>query len=511
MMNCRHYLTQLIVTVFLLPTLSPEAGATSPSSTEPPSLAPLKTVSCDALPEHTTGVKQRLNQYKNLVSRRKCIVLNADPAKDLSEQIKRIPENTVILLSSDVPAVTTPSLPDTPKTGKTPVNYYIHSEILLKDGQDILGAADDGLEIVIMLKSGFTDNHMIRVGTAERFRFSETRDSHVAHVTFQPTQHSTHNPIDSVVLAQCYNRRLNLENNVFHLALYGAAVDVECREPLDAADNDMRPGPGLRFVNNTLIGKHFKNIIQSFIPEDGLFINLPAIRNQSKRIAVIGNTFRGNMAEAGELVLGPGTQMDIFRNSINISNDGNTRRESITARKGGFALIGHTDTDSESPRFNMAGNQIQVTGIAITIFAQVELALACNHLQATHPWRQVLAPFSLRAVDPLALVDECQKLMSPTVTPTHTPLRICQIENTWTAINDSTDTALSGLVNIEGHLLFGSKICRVADTFSDSSTRKTYITGPSPVNSRRSTSSAEATVVPTALGVVSILAILFNL
>ncbi|WP_252179670.1 hypothetical protein [Endozoicomonas sp. 4G] len=520
MTQLQHYLTQWIVPVFLIPTLSLKVEAAGQPSTEPSSLAsPLTTVSCDSLSGHTTGVKQRLSQYKNLVSGRQCIVLRANPVEDLSALIQRIPENTVILLSSNkVPSA--PPYPSTaPVTAKTPVEYFIGSNIVLKDGHDILGAADDDFDIVITFKSGFTDNYMITVGTTDNFRFLETRDSHVGHVTFQPTQRSTQEPIDSVIFAQCSNRRLILANNVFHLPLYGSSVTFECVKSLNAAVNNKRPGPGLQFINNTLIGEHSKNILETFIPEDGLFINLPAIRNQSKRITVTGNTFLGNMAEAGEFVLGPGTQMDIFRNTINIANAGNTRRESNAARKGGFGLIGHTDNDSERPRYHLAGNQIQVTEIAITIYAQLELAFICNRLQAVHPWRQVRPGFSLKAVDPLALVDECGKSVSSTITmPTSAPQKICQIENTWVAINDSTDTPLSGLVNLEGHFLFNSEICRVADSFPDPVTRKTYIAGKTAgkiagkasINSGHSTSSADTTLVMAALGVITLLNLLLN-
>lgn len=80
----------------------------------------------------------------------------------------------MILLSSNI----------VPVRGRTAVEYFTY-KIVLKDGQDIIGAADDGFEIVVMSR-GHGSEHMVEVGTSENFRFGETRDSHIKHLTFRP-------------------------------------------------------------------------------------------------------------------------------------------------------------------------------------------------------------------------------------------------------------------------------------------------------------------------------------
>ncbi|WP_252179370.1 hypothetical protein [Endozoicomonas sp. 4G] len=458
--------------------ISTTSTITSTSAT-PTTTTELPIVPCESIIGHASGIQKRLNQYEKLVRQRQCVVLSPDPAGDFSELIKRIPDNTVILLSSSAATPTTA----VPSAGKTAIHYLIGSEIVLKNGQDIIGAADDGFEIVISPLPDYFDQHMLRVGSTRNFYFDETRDSHIRQVTFRPTESRGRYPIQTIVFAECYNRRLIIEDSVFHLSNW-AGVDLDCRLPLDASANDLRPGPGLRFANNTVTGNIIKTLLLDYIPDKGVVINLPAIRNQSKQIALIGNRFQGNMTGAGEFTLGHGTRMDVFRNNVDIDNTGKTRKalfSGVDQQRGGFTLTGHKDINAELPLFNLAGNQIRVTDTAISIREQLELALACNHLQAFNPWRQAQQEYRLIAADPLPLANECQRSMGSThVIRDHTPLTISQILNTWTAIHHSTATALSGLVNFEGQFFFElsdlttEPPVSIADTISSS---RAVITG----------------------------------
>ncbi|WP_252180255.1 hypothetical protein [Endozoicomonas sp. 4G] len=473
MITLKHALTRLIAPVFLLPALSLQAQTTDQSTTtkNPYSPTPTPTTSCDALSGQTTGVQQRLDQYKHLVRGRQCIILNADPAENVDQLINQAPENAVILLSSNTaaPAVRTPSV--SAFSGKTPVEYFVGSEIHLKNGQDILGAADDGLEIVLRDRPEFAGKHLIRVGSTDNFQFVETKASHIKHLTFQPTRVNSHPSIDTIVFAGCYNRRLVIEDNVFHLPAR-ATLTLDCKKPLDASVS--RPGPGLLFAKNTLIGTSFKQSGRAFIPEQGIAINLPAIRNQEGALAVTGNIFRGKMAEAGAYKLGSGTGININKNTVDIANYGNTGRAAF--RKGGFALLGHTDTHVKPPVFNLAGNQIRVSATAITVGGRVGLALACNHLQAANTWWQIQQEFSLKAI-PVSfaeVAERCENNAGSKDAGSNIAMQVqetrIQITNTWTATHYSTNTACAGLVNLEGQFFFGSEVCQTVNPPSNSST-----------------------------------------
>ncbi|WP_252179335.1 hypothetical protein [Endozoicomonas sp. 4G] len=463
MTKLQNHLTRLFAPLLLLQALSLHAQTTQPG-TPPPA-----TVPCDTLSGNTTGVQQRLNQYNGLIYGRDCVVLSADPAEDIAQLINGMAENTVILLSSNtVPSVTTPPLVADSVTGKTPVNYLIGNEIVLKNGQLIIGAADDGFEIVISVQQSYPKEQMVRVGTPDHFQFGETKDCHISHVTFLPFEPKGLIPVTAIVLAECYNRRLVIENNIFRIP-YWTAVDLNCKKPLDASNNETRTGPGLLFTNNTVIGKAIPMLVGGELtPSLGIHISLPAIKNQFRRLAIIGNTFLGKMAEAGEFILGPGTRLDVFRNIIKASNAGVTYLVLVMGGyplQGGLAFLGHNDTDVEPPLFNLAGNQIQVTADAIIVNASLQLALACNHLQAVSPWKQLPQLFGLKAVNPLPLGAECEEpTNSSIVMPATTPYSINQIVNTWAAINNSTATACSGLANLVGQFFFESENCSIIPT-----------------------------------------------
>ncbi|WP_257276370.1 hypothetical protein [Endozoicomonas sp. SESOKO4] len=512
MINLKHYLTRLIIPLFLSQALSLQARttaqspiaiaiATSHSTTAPP------TVSCNSLAGHTRGVQQRLLQYSHLVPGRQCFVLSANPTEDLDQLINRLPENTVILLSSKTdPAVTTPSPAISPAPDKTPVEYFIGSEIRLKDGQVIIGAADDGFDIVIRDRPGFTDKHLIKVGTTDNFQFGETRDSHIRHITFRPTRENKYLSIDSIVFSECYNRKLILEENVFHLPVK-AALDFDCKQSLDASSDATRPGPGLLFANNTLIGTSFKSLTKTLVPEKGISINLPAIRHQEKRLVVADNTFRGKMAEAGVFRLGPESRMEIFKNTVDITNYGRIGRPAV--RKGGFDLIGHTDINAKPPLFNLAGNQIRVTATAVTVNGQLELVLVCNHLQGFNSWWQPQPQFLLKSIPATfeEIMEKCQNVPgSNVIVPT--PSTSSQLANTWTGTKYSSDTACTGLVNFEGLFFFEKDHCQTVTPQSTSSThpytKKSFDINTAPYSSSRAKELIAATVVLSALALLCI-------
>ncbi|WP_422139628.1 hypothetical protein [Endozoicomonas sp. ALC020] len=526
MSSLQLYLALFVGPLFLLHALCLQAqSATMPAP-----------VSCDSLTGQTAGVQRRLNQYRELVHGRQCLVLSANQKENLDELIHQAPENTVILLSSKT----------VPVRGRNPVEYLLKDPIVLKDGQSIIGAADDGFEIVIKFR-GHGDFYMVKVGTTKNFRFGEKRDSHIRHLTFRPLGYTAGHPDaahpipDSIVFAECYNRRLIVEDNIFHLPKR-SAINLDCKEPLDATADLDRPGPGLQFANNTVRGYLIKTWYLNYMPEDGIFVNLPAIRNQLQRITVTDNRFRGRMAEAGEFTLGSGTHLDIFRNTVDIINDGvtNTLRDARAQRSprvGGFTLIGHTDANAEPPLFNLAGNRIRVTAPAINVSPPLKLALACNQLQATSPWQQLQQHFSLKADDPLRLGSKCKKPTTPpndmstpssTVAmpsagssvsvPTTIPYTISQILNTWTAINSSA-TACDGLTNFEGRFFFESAVCPTVATTSAFITDRAFRSNTISNNSLTSTSSGSLATTSSAdskrmtwgLGFITILAILLAL
>ncbi|WP_257279500.1 hypothetical protein [Endozoicomonas sp. ISHI1] len=520
MIKRQHYLTRLMAPILLLQALNIRAQAT----TQSPTTNPFPTVSCQSLTKQTPGVEQQLKQYSHLVRNRQCVVLTPNPDDDLDQKIKQIPENTVILFSSGTVQAVTPSPSASPVTEKIQVKYFIRREIVLKDGQDLLGAADDGFEIVIMLHPTYNKKYMVRAGATDNFHFRKTKDSHIRHITFLPTGTGNRRPVDTILFAECFNRRLILENNEFNLPNQ-AAVDLDCKEPLDASAHPMRPGPGLRFINNTAIGTTINTPTSEYIPDEVININLPAIRNQSKRIAVIGNTFRGKMAKAGEFMLGPGTSMDIFRNTVYIASS--TLLGAI-AQQGGFVFIGHKDINAELSRYNLAGNEIWVKGTAITVFTPLKLALACNHLQAVIPWQQFKQEFSLKAIHPWPQAAvECTKLMgssvvmpnlNPTVlTATPTLYTTGQVANIWSAINGSTATACSGLVNLEGLLFFDSEVCSslIAEYAQVDKTDSSFIMNSSTISTSSTTkvptSSAGKAIKITGLGVIITLTLLLLL
>ncbi|WOG27748.1 hypothetical protein [Endozoicomonas sp. 8E] len=520
MISLQFYLALLVAPLFLLHALSLQAQSASPLAhrIEP----------CNSLKEKTPGVERRLNQYRELVRGRKCLVLSANRKENLDKLIRQAPENTVVLLTSN----------SEPVRGRNPVEYFIYNQIVLKDGQSIIGAADDGFEIIIMFR-GYGNHHMVKVGTTKNFRFGEKRDNHIRHLTFRPIGYTAGGPDashpmpNSIIFAECYNRTLFVEDNIFHLPKW-SAINLDCKEPLDATADLNRPGPGLQFANNTVRGYLIKTAYLNYMPEDGVFVNLPAIRNQSQRITVTDNTFLGRMAEAGEFTLGSGTHLDIFRNTVDITNDGltNTLRDARAQRPprvGGFTLIGHTDANAEPPLFNLAGNRIRVTAPAINVSPPLKLALACNHLQATSPWQQLQQDFSLQAADPLPLGGECEKPTTPSINmptpnstvamplasstvfvPTPVSYSISQILNTWTAINSSA-TACDGLTNFEGRFFFESGVCPTVARSSAFTTDTAFRSNTMSDKGLTSTSSTDSNRMTSGLGVITILAILLAL
>ncbi len=463
-----HLLAQLVVPLFLLmaffaqarTTQSPNVNsspATTSSSTAP--YSPLPTVLCDSLTGQTMGVIQRLTQYTELVKGRQCIVLAADPTgetEDLSETIKRAPEGTVILLSSEtVPTASSTSTSSLPSVGKIPVEYFIDKGIVLKNGQDIIGAADDGFEIVIRVDAGFRDLSMVMID--DMHDFDKTRDSHINHVTFQPVGPDNNVGAYSIIYAGCYNRKLIVENNLFHVSVRRAGLYFSCADPLDASVKS-----SLLFANNTMIGTSTLFGVKDIFPK-GLDIDYSG--TQLQKIAVIENIFQGRMARAGEFYLPAGSSMDIFRNIVDINNNMPDKKPLPTrlARfRDGFFLRGNYDTKVNllPPLFNLAGNRIRSKNSAIGIEGHIKLALACNHLQAVNPWRQDPPSwwwrpqqYGLKAVDPQPLAGECEGTKDSAgamVTPTSA--KVCQVFNTWTSINGSMTNPLSGLDSLDGQL-----------------------------------------------------------
>ncbi|WP_448217290.1 hypothetical protein [Endozoicomonas sp. 2B-B] len=424
--------------------------------------------------------------------------------------IKQIPDNTIILLSSNT---TSPTV--APVTGKPTVDYLIASPITLKNGQDIIGAADDGFEIVIKLHPGFADRNMIEVGVEYNggFNFSETIDNHIKHITFRPTGTDPDNPIYTIFYTNCYNRTLAIENNVLYLPTW-AAVEVSCSLALDASANNLHTGPGLRFANNKVIAETIRTSQHSMIPQEAIIIALANITNQSNKLEIIENTFRGKISELAEITIGSGSSIDIFRNtaSIYIDNKDITRSEIRTGRvlrRGGLALRGLSSTVRKAPRYNLAGNYIRVTTQALTIINQIELALACNRFLGMILWKQYSDYFSLIAVNPIRLGTECQTSVSSTagIATTRRPT-VDQIVNTWTPINYSRASVLSGLKNIQGQLYFDNAAnCPTLATPAVIDTTSAGLDDSDVVT----TSTAGLTAATTALGVITTLAVLLNL
>ncbi|WP_448218083.1 hypothetical protein [Endozoicomonas sp. 2B-B] len=522
MISQQRFLTRFIAPVFLLQTLIQQLEASTQSSTTPSSQS-LPTVSCDSLldprthSKHSTVVQQRLRMDSELVNKRQCIILSTNPAENLNELIERIPENTVILLSSEVVMPTTPSPSvsslhtTTPAPVVTPGEYFVNSAIRLKNGQDIIGAAENGFEIMIKDRPGYEDKYVVRIGTTDNFQADETKNSNIKHVNFQPDRENNHPSIDSIVFAECYNRKLILEGNIFHLPIR-AAVVLDCRKSLDASANGEIRGPGLQFSVNLITGEKYNTINNHYfphlIPDHGIFINLPEIRNQSEQLVVKSNSFTGNMAEAGEFRIAPGSSMDIISNEVNISNAGFTRRD--PARKGGFVLTGDIEgseiIEAGLPRFYMIENHISVTWTAITIWGGLELNLICNHLQAVNPWWQPLKPFSLKAVhksledlseQKLAehkVRELCERPLSSSILmSTPTPHTNNPMVNTWTATNGSS--ACRGLFNLEGELFFDTEICQPVAPPYDSGASSNPGTKIAQDKSALNSSSARATAV----------------
>ncbi|WOG30063.1 hypothetical protein [Endozoicomonas sp. 8E] len=424
--------------------------------------------------------------------------------------IKQIPDNTVILLSSKT---TSPTV--APVTGKPTVEYLIANAITLKNGQDIIGAADDGYEIVIKLHPGFSDRNMIEVGVEYNggFNFSEAIDNHIKHITFRPTGTDPDRPIYNIFYTNCYNRTLAIENNVLYLPTL-AAVDMRCATPLDASANNLQTGPGLRFANNVVIGETIRTTQHSMIPLAAIIINFGYITRQSNKLKIIENIVRGKTSQLAEIHLASESSIDIFRNTVTIDTEGVTRDEiasGIPDRRGGFALIGDR-FGGKVPRYKLAGNYIYVTTKDINISFSIELALACNDFLGTALWNQYSEYYAVIAVNSLRLGTECQRSVSSTAGMTTRRPTLNQIMNTWTPINYSRASVLSGLTNIQGQLYF------------DNAANCPTVAAPAVVNTTSAglddsdvvtTSTAGLTATTTALGVITTfittLAVMLNL
>ncbi|WOG30077.1 hypothetical protein [Endozoicomonas sp. 8E] len=425
----------------------------------------------------------------------------------------------------------------------------------MKNGQDIIGAADDGFDIVIEDRSYFKYRHILRVGYPESFKPEETKDSHIRHLAFSPWKRSIHHPIESIVFAECFNRKLIIEDNLF-VSPAKAAFALDCKKFSDASDSTRNPGPNLLFANNKIYGGKYSWIMDNtyyyVTQEQGILINLPSIINQSDRLSVIGNTFEDHIAQAAEFRLGPGSKINVFNNIVNISNAGLTIRSS--ARKGGFVLVGPTHSPSKLPVFFLAGNRIKVTRTAINVRGQIGLTLACNRLQAFNPWWQPLKQSSIRAMPaPLGEVSGvCASLVGPTTVmptsgpdstvvisastpnatlamstltpnstvvmstpavnstvaiPTPTTHGSIRFANTWTPINNSSSTACAGLANFEGQFFFYSEICQPFTLRSGSGSASASVANTTSSSLLTPTKAAGTTAEINGLGVLASLVI----
>ncbi|WP_448215948.1 hypothetical protein [Endozoicomonas sp. 2B-B] len=480
MINFRRCFAFLIPPLFFLETLNLQAQITTQSTTAVPTTsipAPPLTVLCDSLKGQTTGVQERLNDYRDLFSGRQCIVLSTNSSENLGKFINEVPKNTVILLSSETAsgATLSPSV-ITPSSGKIQVVYLIDSKIVLKDGQDIIGAPNEGYEIVISPDESYTDSYMITLGSLKYFSFDETMDSRIRHITFQPTAPNGRNPIGTIITARCINRRLFVEDNVFNLNCQNG-VRIDCRLPLDASVDFRHQGPSLSFDNNMVTGYTIESRRRDCIPNGGLFVKLPAINKRFMAIGVYGNKFQRKMGWVAELHIGPGSSIDISGNEIDIDNTGEIVFKTVSPgykkEQFGFSLVGHSDTNEEPPFYALTRNQIRVKNTALDIKGIVKLALACNHFQAVKLWRQEQHEYSIKSADTLLWAYNCESFVNPGNATTG-PLTFSQhvniALNTWAPIENSRTSALSGLTNFEGQFFFNSSDCLYFPTPIENST-----------------------------------------
>lgn len=474
-------------------TISPTKSTSSTSTTPTPTVIPVETIACDEidLNMQTTGVQNRFEQSSELLTGKQCVILEADSIEDLSTVFARIPANTVVVLSSDSVSASisptfdlmsstemadfsstimtasaspsaTPLLSPSPSPSVLPkqqTEYFIGSELFIKNGQHLLGAPDEGFEIVIRDLPNFTDRHMVKIGRPDSFTFNEQNDSTISNITFLPTRDNKRRSIDSLYFAECSNRTLTIEDTVNYLDTR-ASLFFDCKMTLDASADPARTGPGVYFADNIIIGR--KDDTSQQIPDEGLFISLPSIRNLRDNLKVVNNRFMGDMAEAAEINLGQGSTIELFRNQVNISNVGKARKDAVSPQRGAFLLKGISKGDATRPEFFLAGNSLNVTATAISVVNTLELTLSCNQLKASSPWRQNSSVLPLVAADPYELIYECGDPMSTTaiMMPTPTPGSSSRVINQWQAAPDSTATACEGLMNLQGQLFFDSETCQ---------------------------------------------------
>ena len=264
----------------------------SPTVTAPPG-SPLTQDCNDTLNDESTpeGVKTALRGLDTELTRDNCIIIRQGQFSDNTEIINSLPENTVILLSSDQvseqpvmemtssmalegepePTFTTSSMGQqnfttTPSASTSVTNnvqmatpaqsvtstsapfiqptpslippspgvinreFSLSKPIKLKNGQHILSAAEDGFRVVLKEANDFEGGHMIEIGTsAENFMdvVDEIDSSVVRGITFEPVRGDGRRSVDSIFYAQCYNRDLLVLDNHFTLDAR-ASVYLRC-------------------------------------------------------------------------------------------------------------------------------------------------------------------------------------------------------------------------------------------------------------------------------------------
>ncbi|WP_252178081.1 hypothetical protein [Endozoicomonas sp. 4G] len=181
---------------------------------------------------------------------------------------------------------------------KSESKHYINGPITLKNGHEIIGAPDDGFEIVIEDRVTFYGEEMIKIGKQNSFTFPEIRDSRIKLITFKP-MNACGGGLNSIIDAKCFNRKLIVEDNKFIFHQREAVLLLVCSQSIQPIKGFAFTGPILKFTNNVITSETFiftDGIRRVFLPETVLLVNLPNVKGESDTLHFSGNTLSGKLA-----------------------------------------------------------------------------------------------------------------------------------------------------------------------------------------------------------------------
>ena len=263
------------------------------------------------------------------LSSHKCLVIDASD-NDISEQLDRIENNTLVLLKQYNPV--TPSLTSsstqvlepsvTPLDSEKQFRRLMVSRIqVMPEHSWIIGVNLHtlGHPVQIETTAPFNGKHWLEIGNSSQQAINIGL-SGLAHIDFRAPIDFSDNSIDSILYMRCVHGQFHVLNNTFYLDRR-AALYYQCFANIDGNLSS------LVFSNNNVNGFNLNVATQTQAEDprsskEGLFVELPFITNNTSAVQISDSQFSGNMETGVEVTVGASSKATITQVSVNKDGQG---------------------------------------------------------------------------------------------------------------------------------------------------------------------------------------------